>query len=294
MAYNVRRIKLSTMCVKTYLQAIVKMVMQLRSCVIILIWAWMCIVPSYAESHAVRLSADAAFAGEVAIKYVENGMGAVTPSPLRGSAGAAGGVGVGYRLAHKGFLFDVGLNLGYTYVCEYRVDSVMRTDAQAMWQGNVVQGSCDTTYTDRKGHVRYPSVQIPIMVGGEWGKWYALAGAKVSVNLYSRAHETGYKKLGWEFPQIHYVDSRMTENGEYQWQPITTMLNLDVRACVEVGYRLMSGERSSKGVKTPSVFVAAFAEYGLYHTSPYAPVVGGVRVTALWNIPKRPHCHCVK
>lgn len=262
--------------------------MQIRVSAIALLLGWVVVVSAHAESHLFRLSVDAAFANEFS-----------TPDgyQLRSSAGALGGVGVGYRLAHKGFLFDVGVGASYSYISNGLNDSVYVEDMFDV-QGEPYTG--EHRFTERQDGGQRVSVNVPVMFGGEWGRWYALAGAKFNAALWTRTQEKGLYSLSGQYdrfidPFEHMPVNGFVHNQPYENPPLQPSLTWDIRVCAEVGYMLNNRDATlgyHGNTLRSDYYLAVFAEYGVCHSAPLAPFVVGVRFTALWEIPKIPKCHC--
>lgn len=251
-----------------------------------LVLGLVCCAGTLAQSHSMRFSIDGGYAAEFP--------SAKSTTSLRHSDGAVTSFGVGYRLSYGAFRFDVGVGAEYTYLNNSLNDSLASEPFRKEWAGGVLNGVCDTTFTNRHDRVQRVALNIPVMFGGEWGRIYALAGAKFSAYVFSATQESGYKQLGWSFPELHYIDNRTTENTDYSYNPVfRSSVDMDIRLCAEFGCRLNSQYATaySRNLST-DYYIAAFAEYGVYHTTPYAPFVVGVRLTAVLHMPRRQVCHC--
>ena len=297
----------------------------------------------FSESHFVRVSMDGAVATEFTPKEWNTKK---HPNKLQRSIGGNGAIGIGYRYANKGLLVDVGIGCGYTYYNNELTDSLAsasnsKTDANGkplrpdVWNyytypknENIIMG-VDTGFTLRHDYIRRLSLQVPLMIGGEWRSWYAMGGIKVNVNVYSMQREegeatpymTGYMwwktdpvtgkantdfspensiAAGNEYAQLGQKTDYGVRNGysgrdewrnRSNWTSDNIPVTFDLRLCAEIGYRLnyRNTSRGYHGNDTRfDYYISAFAEYGVYRTTPYIPFEFGVRMTAIFEVKKKP------
>ncbi len=323
----------------------------IRLRVVALVWGLLLAantLADFSESHFVRVSMDGAVAAEFTPKEWNT---KTHPNKLQKSIGGNGSLGIGYRYANKGLIVDVGIGCGYTYYNNALTDSLAsasnskkrpdstlyRPDAWNYYtypkNENIIMG-VDTGFTKRHDYIRRLSLQVPLMIGGEWRSWYAMGGIKVNVNVYSKQREegmatpymTGYmwwKKdpvtgetntdfspensiaAGNEYAQIgrdmeygaqdNYIDELTGESTPWRnrenWEQKSIPVTVDLRLCAEIGYRLnyRNTSRGYHGNDTRfDYYIAAFAEYGVYHTTSYIPFEFGVRMTAIFEVKKKP------
>lgn len=257
----------------------------------------------FSESHFVRVSVDGGIAAEFTQqKWQDKKWQEYTPDVysqnLQGSAGGVGSLGVGYRYANNGFLLDMGVGVAYTYLKNGLRDSTSDvTHAVYEKNPNIVFGKEDD-YTERYSYARRLSVQVPIMMGGEWQCWYALGGVKVNIGVDYRLQETcrvtPYMTgdMWWakdpvtgqsntDFSQENRIsvgDGRQQLSGGepygsgYSKEDPT----FDVRLCAEFGYRL-NYRNTARGYhgneRRMDYYIGAFMECGVVSKSGLEPQV---------------------
>lgn len=102
---------------------------------------------------------------------------------LNSSQGGGGGAGVLYEMrVRRHFLIEagVGFNFAGTAFDLSGQDYLYPMPGQKDASGNIVD--CTYQFANRKDVYLVPSVQIPLMVGGEFGNFYCLAGVKLDIS----------------------------------------------------------------------------------------------------------------
>ena len=161
-------------------------------------------------------------------------------SKYGGSLGVAGGVGVMYDLQYKHLIFDVGVGANYGMTAySVTANQDQRLPNQVDLQGDVF----DYVYEvrDRKDQYTNLMLQVPIMIGGQWGRFYCMGGVKAGLSLLTTSHTKALLTT--------YGDYRMFDDfrnmPEYQFfdglpmekkTPTNFNFNLDLSA--EIGMRL--------------------------------------------------------
>ena len=173
-------------------------------------------------------------------------------SDYSGSLGVAGGLGFQYELqagktySPARFLLDVGV--GATGGLTAYIQSSNRTET-LFDQTGLNHQPFDYVYEikDRKDKYTNYAVHVPLLVGIQYRRFYALAGIKVYANIYTQSHssatlttygvdktiigETGAHDLR-DMPEYQFfTDEKVKSN-------VKTTLNLDLDASVEIGARL--------------------------------------------------------
>ena len=111
------------------------------------------------------------------------------PFALNSSLGGGGGLGVMYEMrAGRHFLLDagIGFNTSWTQFKMQRQDTAFMMPNQS----DTVAGlSFNYRYelTNRRDAYLNTSLQVPLMIGGQWGNFYFLAGAKLDLPLSTRS-----------------------------------------------------------------------------------------------------------
>lgn len=192
----------------------------------------------------------------------------VKDAEFANSLGVAGVVGGAYELQRGHFLFDAGIGAGVGYgtfntqdqsaVLKDAIDYIDEERFNFVYQ--MAKRSDD--YTNL-------SLQIPVMVGGTWNRFYFLAGAKLYANMMTWTRVNGLLITYGDYAA--YDDFRdMPEYGFVSDKEATykgrTNFNLDVDASIELGAKLGYLEEST-GYDVPKAAtqyrIAVFADYGL-------------------------------
>ncbi len=168
------------------------------------------------------------------------------------------GVGGGYELHYKWFRLQVGaeftfLNAGLQ-IHDFVHDVYLRDNEGDYYTGHHY-------FTDNKDMYRMGNINIPLMLGAQFGGFYFLVGGKAGLNLFTNAtmsptlNITGtYDKYIGDFANI--PDHNFGESTDQVKNPVTLGFNAALSA--EVGFYLPIGE--SKNIKYRLSF---FGDYGL-------------------------------
>ena len=191
---------------------------------------------------------------------------------MKTSLGGGGGLAFVYEMrAGRHFLLDagVGANTAWTrfkvpdrqYVLHNMIDS----------EGEVFDYLYNVEH--RRDAYRVTSLQVPLLLGGQWGNFYFLAGAKFDLALMTVATvKAGVSTLG-DYPQymvpLHNIPAQgFVDNMPFvAVQPVS--LKPNVTASFEVGARLGDVYKDT-GYDVPKQTVqyriAAFADFGLFES----------------------------
>lgn len=200
-----------------------------------------------------------------------------------GMAGAA--LGVGYRFYYNHFIFGAGLEGRYSLYGVAPVDDRM-TFSMIDSEGDPF--TMNAVISDRRDVMHAVDLQIPLQIGGEWGHWYAMVGAKLAFNLYGTARTTAnvtttatYDRFADDFQDMpnHYL---------YNGQDILSdrqgvSFNPQVYGTVEFGYRLgklYTGTGADIPKSKTRYYIGVFAELGFLNlhkeNAQGAPVVSSI------------------
>ena len=192
-----------------------------------------------------------------------------TAFPLKSSLGGGGGIGFTYELrAGKHFLFDVGVGANSAWTrfkvpdAQYTLHNMIDSEGEVFDYIYSVNRRRDAYHTT--------SVQVPLMVGGQWGRFYFLVGAKFDMSLLTRTTSKALiSTLGDYAPYIeplHNIPAQgFVDNMPWIQQSLVTFLP-NVTASWEIGVRL--GEiYKETGFDVPSqkiqYRIALFADHGI-------------------------------
>ena len=246
---------------------------------------------SYGVQHALRANIDAAYMWNSALGPAQP---AFEVAPITSSYGVASGIGVGYRLKKNHFLFDAGIAFRYGYTADGLEDETStHSDIDTDGDSYIAH----EYWRQRQNALHRINCGFPIQFGGEWNRVYFLLGARVGVNLFATSTEHNlYTKTGeyeWYIDEFASMPNHTFVTDEPQSRErVTYGYTMDIRACAEVGYRL--NHRNLKALKTqhpkPDWYIAAFGEYSVFRTAPYAQALVGVRATMVLPIKGKPKC----
>ena len=183
-------------------------------------------------------------------------------------AGMNGIIGVDYRLYHNNFLFTIGAEGMYNLFVnplDNVHDTLMMNDTEAQLFGmNVLVKSS----RDRAHMV---NVNVPVLVGGEWGNFYFLVGPKLSLNLYgatsSSALATTYGDYDryyddfYDMPNHQFETNKPLESGM-----IAMKWNMNVLAHVEIGglFQTVKKHRGyTRYAEKVRTYLSVYADFGV-------------------------------
>ncbi len=211
--------------------------------------------------------------------YVEGGEWSLLPydSKLNSSMGAAGALGFAYDLQAGHFILNtgVGVNYGATYfgIDDWNTTLADQTDKEG-----------DTFDYIYKLHARQDAysnlaVQVPLLLGGQYKRFYALAGVKFTYNAMTRTSTVADLNTVGRYYGIDASGKKtamfddFTNMPEYQFyenyslkQKAKSSFNVDLDVSVEIGARLgfMTDDTGYDVPKSRTQYrLALFADYGL-------------------------------
>lgn len=262
--------------------------------------------------HYIRFNADLSYARDFATKGIDTPVGenisldealawigAGWSEPISNSNGFSPAVGVGYRYTYKALIVDAGLGLEYRVRNNqpYEVTRVLANHVDDTGEPYIGAHS----WTNRHTTMQNIGVHVPVMLGFEIKRIYAMAGVKANVDVWGSTKEKGYYSMTGKY--IRFMDELenvpghgLVSNEDYETSAVAKDIAWDVRACAEVGYCFYGDGKkvkfSEKG--QPRYYVGAFAEYAFIGSEKhYLPLLVGVRLTALLPLPEAKKCNCL-
>ena len=199
-------------------------------------------------------------------------------SEYKPSLGVAGGGGFLYELQARSkynptrFLFDVGVGVtgGLTAFTQTNEATAVLSN-----QYDLNEDLFDYVYDLRDRHDQYTDIalQVPLMVGVQYGKFYAMIGAKVYSHIYTKSHSTGILSTYGKYEDFDefrdmpeyqfFTDIQLPRAGQ---KDPKTSLKLDIDASLEIGGRL-GPISDGTGFDVPKQNIeyrlAGFVDYGL-------------------------------
>lgn len=202
---------------------------------------------------------------------------------IQGQKPAAGmntNIGLDYRLFHNNFLFSVGVE-GMYELNANQLDKLdvsipmLDTEGDRFDMHVLVDKSRDLTHM--------ANINVPILFGGEWGRFYFLVGPKLSLNLYgsttSQAQVTTYGEYDRYYDDFYNMPNHQFETGRQMSSAnIPLKWNMNVMAHLEIGGRFNHMYKHQQFRINPDrirMYLAAFVDFGvlnIHHSSGGAPI----------------------
>ena len=173
-----------------------------------------------------------------------------------------------YELQYKHFIFHTGLEADFGYSQNF-TDNV--TDQLQALDTEGDQFTYNLSFSNFRNESMTLDVNIPLLIGGQWDKFYFLVGpklmlnvigkAKVSVNLTSTAH---YDRFIDDFNGMD--NHQLYTDFPIQSEPTSISFSPQVAGYIELGRRLET-HYSGTGFDVPKTKrqyrIAVFAQYGI-------------------------------
>ncbi len=188
---------------------------------------------------------------------------------MSSSLGGGGGIGFAYELrAGDHFLLNLGVGANTVWTrfkvpdCQYVMHNVIDSEGEVF----------DYIYNveHRRDAYWVTSLQVPLMVGGQWGRFYFLAGAKFDMAFFTQTTMKADISTIGDYPQyiaqLHNIPQQGFVDNMPWVQQTRIGMKPNVTASFEIGCRL--GEiYKETGYDVPSQKVqyriALFADHGL-------------------------------
>lgn len=178
-------------------------------------------------------------------------------------------LGVGYRIFHNDFLFATGLGCSYNFyvsnqpIVDTKID-MLDTEGDPFKMHVYVNHCQDLAHA--------VNLNIPLLIGGEWGRFYLLAGPKFAYTLYgvteakaqcttSGIYDRFYNDF-FDMPNHQFETEQEISNGgkeKLKW-------GFNLMAHAEVGWCINRQALDKKYHLQPEKvtwFVSLYADYGL-------------------------------
>jgi hypothetical protein len=200
----------------------------------------------------------------------------------KASTGVNTNIGFDYRLLHNDFLFTIGVEGMY----ELNVNQMNKYDEAIPMIDTEGQLFDMHVYVNKSRDLAHMvNVNIPILFGGEWKRFYFLAGPKVSLNLYgatsSTARITTYGEYEKYYDDFYDMPNHQFESNQQMSSSTLPMKwNLNVMAHLEAGARVNHMYKHKQFRLNPDkirMYLAVYADFGilnLHVSSGGAPIFG--------------------
>lgn len=177
-------------------------------------------------------------------------------------------LGVDYRLFHNNFLFSVGVEGMYELNANQLNDldvaiPMIDTEGDLFNMHVLVNKSRDLTHM--------VNLNIPVLLGGEWGRFYFLVGPKVSLSMYgstlSSAEVTTYGQYDRYYDDFYNMENhQFVTSRPMSSDKIPVKWNLNILAHLEIGGRIGHMFKYKQFRLNPDkvrMYLAAYADFGI-------------------------------
>jgi len=186
----------------------------------------------------------------------------------KASAGLNTNIGVDYRLYHNNFIFSAGvegmydLNVNSLEAMDFSLPMI-DTEGETFNMHVLVDQSRDLAHM--------VNLNIPILLGGEWGRFYFMVGPKVSLNLYgstsTSAKVTTYGEYERYYDDFYDMPNHQFESDQKMSSASMPLKwNMNVMAHAEIGGRIGHMFRHKQFRINPDkvrMYLAVYADFGL-------------------------------
>ena len=184
------------------------------------------------------------------------------------SAGVNTNIGFDYRLFHNDFLFSIGVEGMY----EVNINSMDRMDFALKMMDTEGQPFDMHVHVDKSRDLaQIANVNIPILFGGEWKRFYFMVGPKVSLNMWgvasSRAEVTTYGAYDEYYDDFYNMENHQFVTGQRMSSgTLPLKCELNILAHVEVGGRIGHMFKYKQFRLNPDMvrmYLAGYVDFGL-------------------------------
>ena len=184
------------------------------------------------------------------------------------AAGMNTNIGADYRLFYNNFLFSFGVE-GMYELNVNRIDKIDEIIRMRDTEGQLFNMHVRVDKARDLSHMA--TVNIPLLFGGEWGRFYFLVGPKVSLSLYGSASSTSEFTTYGEYDE-YYDDFYNMTNHQFSSGQVTSSgvipvkWNMNVMAHLEVGARVNHMFKHKQFRINPDkvrMYLAAYMDFGV-------------------------------
>lgn len=206
------------------------------------------------------------------------------------SFGPAAGIGIGYELEHRRFLFSVGLEADYSALYAQRKEQEV---LYHMDDGSVSPlRPYDNLYTlyrtaEQRMRMQKLTVRIPLTAGGQFGAFHFRTGVATALPVYHAATSstTRSEAIAYEAFYDDFNDHPLVPAGRQHFSsPLSVeMPAVDIIPMIEAGWRFRASRRQT-------VRISLYAEYGIRTGT----VRAGLKIQYLYRVQRKKYpCRCL-
>ncbi len=184
------------------------------------------------------------------------------------SAGMAAMIGFDYRLFHNNFIFSAGVE-GMYELNANQLDDHDEAIRMMDTEGDIFNMHVHVDKSRDLAHMA--NVNIPILFGGEWGRFYFMVGPKVAINLYgmtaSSAQITTYGEYDKYYDDFYdMINHQFVSNQYMSSAALPLKWNFNIVAHAEIGGRIGHMFKHQQFRINPDkvrMYLGAFVDFGL-------------------------------
>ena len=209
------------------------------------------------ERHFISIHGDAGYSA--LLHTIDN---------LPPSAGMNGNIGLDYRLFRNNCIFSIGVEGMYQLSVNQMAGQdvtipMIDTEGDLFGMHVLVDKSKDLAHM--------VNLNIPILIGGEWGRFYFMVGPKVSLNMYgvtsSEAQITTFGEYERAYDDFYNMPNHQFVNGQYMGSAsLPLKWNFNILAHLEIGGRIGHMFKHRQFRINPDLvrmYLAAYADFGV-------------------------------
>lgn len=184
------------------------------------------------------------------------------------ATGMNANIGFDYRLNHNNFLFSIGVE-GMYELNANRLDEHDEVILMRDTEGDIFNMHVHVDKSRDLAHLA--NLNIPLLFGGEWGRFYFLAGPKLSLNLWgatsSVAQVTTYGEYDRYYDDFYDMPNHQFVTGQQMGSGLMQMKwEMNILAHIELGGRVNHMFKYKQFRINPDkvrMYVAFYADFGI-------------------------------
>lgn len=186
----------------------------------------------------------------------------------RAAAGVNANMGIDYRFFRNNFILSVGAE-GMYELNSNNLKAVDMTVPMMDTEGDLFQMHVMMDKSRDRSHM--VNLNIPLLIGGEWKRFYFLLGPKVSINMYgstsSKAEYTTFGEYDRYYDDFYEMPNHQFESGrKMSSSSIKMKWNFNILAHAEIGARIGHMYKHQMFRLNPDMirmYVALYADFGV-------------------------------
>lgn len=186
----------------------------------------------------------------------------------RAAAGVNANMGIDYRFFRNNFILSVGAE-GMYELNSNNLKAVDMTVPMMDTEGDIFNMHVMMDKSRDRSHM--VNLNIPLLIGGEWKRFYFLLGPKVSINMYgstsSKAEYTTFGEYERYYDDFYEMPNHQFESGrKMSSSSIKMKWNFNILAHAEIGARIGHMYKHQMFRLNPDMirmYVALYADFGV-------------------------------